>query len=68
MGYLDEANNFMWKVTEPFALYNTGQNWLLFARYWLRNDFRAFRLDRIVTLSLPDEKFKPQNHDPSVIF
>lgn len=44
---------------EPFALYSTQDNWLLIAWCLLRNDYRAFRLDRIKTLNVLAEIFEP---------
>ena len=53
------------RIVEPFFLYNsTLENWLLIARCRLRNDYRTFRLDRIHTMSVLDEKFKP--HDMTI--
>lgn len=39
------------RIIEPFALYNTHDNWVLIAKCRLRNDYRSFRLDRIRHLS-----------------
>lgn len=47
------------RVVEPFALYTTKDNWILVAYCHLRKEFRAFRLDRIITLKVLDQKFKP---------
>ncbi len=44
---------------EPFALYTTNDNWVLIAFCRKRNDFRAFRLDRIQSLSPTSEVFEP---------
>ncbi len=44
---------------EPFALYNTNENWVLVAFCRLRSAFRAFRLDRIISIRTLDERFKP---------
>ncbi|WP_020528179.1 helix-turn-helix transcriptional regulator [Flexithrix dorotheae] len=44
---------------EPFALYTTNNNWILIAFCRKRNDFRAFRLDRIQQLSPSGEHFEP---------
>src|SRR5690606_536706 len=42
-----EKNEITTRIIEPFALCNTQENWVLVAFCQLRNDFRAFRLDRI---------------------
>ena len=44
---------------EPFAVYSTQGNWILIAFCRLRNDFRAFRLDRIQSLHMLEEYFEP---------
>lgn len=43
---------------EPFALYTTNGHWILIAFCQKRNDFRAFRLDRIQGLKGYDEHFE----------
>lgn len=47
------------RTVEPFAIYNTQDNWILIAFCRLRNDFRAFRLDRIHQLETLAENFEP---------
>jgi predicted DNA-binding transcriptional regulator YafY len=47
------------RLIEPFALYSTQHHWLLIAFCRLRNDFRAFRLDRINSLQVTSNKFEP---------
>ena len=47
------------RIIEPFALYNTQENWVLVAFCQLRKDFRAFRLDRIQHLAILNEVFEP---------
>ena len=49
------------RTVEPFAMYSTQDNWLLIAFCKLRNDFRAFRLDRIEKLTILEESFEPHN-------
>jgi len=45
---------------EPFALYNnTQESWNLIAYCRLRNDFRLFRLDKILKFTITDNTFKP---------
>ncbi|MGB6153107.1 MAG: YafY family protein [Pricia sp.] len=46
---------------EPFALYTTQDNWILIAFCRQKNDFRAFRLDRIRQLLPLDRYFAPHN-------
>ena len=47
------------RIIEPFAVYSTQDNWLLIAFCRLRNEFRAFRLDRIKQLNILNEQFEP---------
>lgn len=47
------------RKVEPFALIQTQENWLLIAFCRFRNEFRTFRLDRIIQLFLTDSSFEP---------
>lgn len=47
------------RVLEPFAVYSTQDNWLMIAFCRLRNEYRAFRLDRIKRLSILNQTFEP---------
>lgn len=57
--YSNEENEITKRIIEPFALYNTQENWVLVAFCQLRNNFRAFRLDRIKQVKIYDKHFKP---------
>jgi predicted DNA-binding transcriptional regulator YafY len=59
INYVNEKNVITNRIIEPFALYNTQENWVLVAFCQLRKDFRAFRLDRIQYLKVVNEPFKP---------
>ncbi len=54
-----DSNQSTERTIEPFAIYTTQENWLLIALCRLRNDYRAFRLDRITGLSVLDQTFEP---------
>jgi predicted DNA-binding transcriptional regulator YafY len=54
-----EKNEQTKRKVEPFALYNTQDNWVLVAFCRLRKDFRAFRLDRIDNIIVLEENFQP---------
>lgn len=54
-----DTNKTTERTIEPFAIYSTQENWLLIAFCLLRNDFRAFRLDRIQNLTTLNEQFEP---------
>lgn len=59
IAYRDEQAQETIRVLEPFALYSTQENWILIAFCRLRNDYRTFRLDRILQLQTLSEKFEP---------
>ena len=62
INYYSPNNNQTTKRTvEPFAIYTTQESWLLIAYCRLRNDFRAFRLDRIESLTVLSLTFEPHN-------
>ncbi|WP_298533139.1 YafY family protein [uncultured Algibacter sp.] len=43
---------------EPYAFYSTNHKWILIAWCYLRNDYRAFRIDRIQHFKILPEKFE----------
>lgn len=47
------------RMIEPFAMLTVHENWLLLAFCRLRKEFRFFRLDRIHTLQVLNERFEP---------
>lgn len=57
--YLSLANKPSHREIEPFALYTTPENWVLIAFCRFKNDFRAFRLDRIQKLQVLTGHFEP---------
>ncbi|WP_312553116.1 helix-turn-helix transcriptional regulator [Empedobacter brevis] len=57
--YSPDNNQTTERTVEPFAIYTTQENWLLIAFCRLRNDYRAFRLDRIQNLSVLHQTFEP---------
>jgi predicted DNA-binding transcriptional regulator YafY len=46
------------RITEPLGLIFWGKVWTLVAWCQLRNDYRTFRLDRIKSLDIMDDKFE----------
>ena len=46
---------------EPVAMYSTNNKWILIAWCHLRNEFRAFRIDRIKHFKILPEKFEDRN-------
>ena len=61
ISYTSETSEDTERIIEPLALYSTQENWILIAHCRLRNEKRAFRLDRIQGLKVLSEKFEPYN-------
>lgn len=61
IAYISQEGVTSQRVIEPFALYNTQENWVLIAYCRLRKENRSFRLDRIQSLETLTETFEPQN-------
>ena len=60
--YKTGEQNTSKRVIEPYLIYYSNKdNWLLCAWCTLRNDFRSFRLDRIIDYSIIQQKFIPNN-------
>lgn len=57
--YSPDIEKMTERVIEPFAVYTSQENWLLIAFCRLRNDYRAFRLDRIESLQVQNQTFEP---------
>lgn len=55
----EEAVSF--RKIEPCALYSTNHKWILIAWCHLRNDLRAFRVDRIRNFKILPETFEDRN-------
>ncbi|MDG5492068.1 YafY family protein [Psychroserpens sp. SPM9] len=52
----DEQVSF--RKIEPYAFYSTQHKWILIAWCHLRNDYRAFRIDRVQNFKILTETFK----------
>jgi len=61
IAYISQEGVTSQRIIEPFALYNTQENWVLIAYCRLRKENRSFRLDRIQSLETLTETFEPQN-------
>jgi len=48
---------------EPLAIYCYDENWIVIAWCRLRQDYRSFRLDRIIRFKVLDEIFEDKNFD-----
>jgi len=60
ISYVNLANTHSERELEPFAIYNNeNDDWVVVAHCRMRNEFRAFLLNRIKTLSITNDKFEP---------
>lgn len=50
--------NITFRTIEPYAFYSTQQKWILIAWCHLRNNYRAFRIDRIKHFKILQDKFE----------
>ena len=50
--------NISFRKIEPYALYSANNKWILIAWCHLRNDYRAFRIDRIQHFKILQETFE----------
>ncbi len=60
LNYKDEAGNGSMRDVRPLGLWFWGKVWTLVAWCELRNDFRAFRIDRIAETSPRGRTFRPE--------
>lgn len=51
------------RTLEPLALYHTQENWIMIAWCRTRDDYREFRLDRILEYKLLGENFESRSFD-----
>ncbi|MDD7885477.1 YafY family protein [Flavivirga sp. 57AJ16] len=58
--YTNKEGTITNRMIEPFALVSA-ENWYLIAWCRLRKEFRFFRLDRIQSMAIKSENFKPHN-------
>ncbi len=56
--YADDKGKMSERIVRPLSLYFWGERWTLAAWCEMRNDFRSFRIDRVLRLQISDEKFK----------
>ncbi|KEO72665.1 helix-turn-helix transcriptional regulator [Anditalea andensis] len=58
--YKNESQSISARLLEPYLLYYSNHdNWVICAWCTLRNDFRSFRLDRIIKYAILDKTFTP---------
>ncbi len=58
--YADEQRRLTERNVRPLSLYFWGEQWTLGAWCELRNDFRSFRLDRVLRLKVSDDFFRDE--------
>ena len=54
-------HNISFRKIEPYAFYSTDHKWILIAWCHLRNEYRAFRIDRIVILKFYRKPLRIEN-------
>ena len=62
--YQNEKGEESERVVRPLGAFFWGKSWTVAAWCELRNDFRDFRLDRIVDLTATDENFEGKSSIP----
>lgn len=60
LDYRDEAGRLTMRDARPLGLWFWGKVWTLIAWCELRDDFRAFRIDRIASVAPSGRAFKPE--------
>jgi predicted DNA-binding transcriptional regulator YafY len=58
--YADEKEKVSERHVRPLSLFFWGERWTLAAWCEARNDFRSFRVDRILRMQVTDEKFRDE--------
>ncbi len=62
MKYADAQGNESTRAVEPFGIYNSvTEDWVFIAFCRLRQDFRSFRMDRIISLTVLPDHFEAHN-------
>ena len=58
--YADVEKKLSERRVRPLSLYFWGEHWTLAAWCESRDDFRSFRIDRVIRLQVTDEKFRDE--------
>lgn len=64
----DTNTNVSFRKIEPYAMYSTQYKWILIAWCHLRQDYRAFRIDRIQHFKILQEKFEDRKFNLQAYF
>ena len=68
LSYLDEEGRATNRIIRPLGLWFWGKVWTLLAWCELRDDFRGFRVDRIINPLVDGTRFKPERGKQLVDF
>ena len=66
--YQDKEGAITCRTIEPVAIYSYNEKWIVVGWCHLRQDYRAFRLDRIMHFKIFEEKFTDKGFDLSKYF
>jgi predicted DNA-binding transcriptional regulator YafY len=58
--YADEEKKLTQRRVRPLSLYFWGERWTLGAWCEMREDFRNFRIDRVVRLQITSDRFRDE--------
>jgi len=68
MTYKAKDKEPTWRKIEPMAVYSFNDNWIVLGWCHLRDDYRAFRLDRIQHFQILEETFEDRHFDLAQYF
>lgn len=60
--------NISFRKIEPYALFSTQNKWILMAWCYMRDEYRAFRIDRIQHFKILTEQFNDRNFNLQTYF
>nr|WP_321233590.1 YafY family protein [uncultured Psychroserpens sp.] len=60
--------NISFRRIEPYAFYSTNHKWILIAWCHLRNDYRAFRIDRVQNFKILNDTFEDRKFNLQTYF
>jgi len=68
IGYVAQGKEPSFRKIEPLAIYSINEKWIVIGWCRLRDDYRSFRLDRILHFKLLEERFEDRNFDLGEFF
>jgi len=63
IGYVAKDKDPTFRKIEPLAIYSINEKWIVIGWCRLRDDYRSFRLDRILHFKLLEEQFPDRDFD-----